>query len=368
MSQPQIIILNAAVDEHEGKTVLRGVISRHCLGDLLVDDYQREKLPISSRANIREALEAGEQLPDVELGMRGETCSLVQEDGMNTITLHDPVYLIDGLQRRETILEYLAQNCDAPVRLGALIHFGTTKPWERERFYKLNKHRIAVSPNVLLRNMREDNVVLTMLWGLTHTERTFVMCERVQWGQNMARAELMSASTLVRLAGLLHSHRLPGRSSTVTDVVVALNSHLDQFGIQAMRENLRTFFGLIDECWNIRKVHFKGAAYLKSGFMTAFARVLSDHIDFWRQPDDKRLFIDAPLRRKIGKFPIDDPEILRLAGAGGMAREHLYLLLRDHINSGKRTKLLTARHPSLVAGSDGGDDDDAEAETERLAS
>ena len=363
MSQPEqntITILNAALDEYEGKTVLRGVVSPESLQHLLVDDYQREKLAVSSRENIRTAIDAGERLPDIELGMRGEQFDAVILDGVEQVILKDPVYLIDGLQRRETIIEFLTKNCDAHVRIGALIHFDTTREWERARFYNLNKHRIGVSPNILLRNMREGNTVLTMLWGLTHTEKTFVLHDRVQWRQQMARVEILTASTLVRVVGLLHSHRLPGRDSGVVEVVTSLNNNLEKVGIQAMRENTRLFFTLVDECWGVQKVHFRGAAYLKGGFLTVLARIISDHHDFWKQPDEKRLFIDASLRRKLAKFPVDDPEIARMAGASGMAREHLYQLILGHLNKGKTTKILASRQPTPV---ELGDGDDAEEES-----
>ena len=366
MGQP-IIILNSAIDQLEGRDALRGVIARESLSELLIDDYQREKLPASTRSNIKEALEAGERLPDVELGMRGQNCKLEEREGMNVITLLDPVYLIDGLQRRETILEYLARNCEADVHLGALIHFGTTRDWERDRFYKLNKHRVPVSPNILLRNRREENAALTMLWGLTHTERTFVLCDRVQWGQQMNRNELISITTLTRVTGLLHSHRLPGRSSNAIAVATALKTHLEQFGVQAMRENLRRFYGLIDECWNIRTVHFKKAAHLKAGFMTVLARIISDHYDFWDEKDDRRLVISAPMKRRIAKFPIEDPTVGNLAGANGLARDHLYQLFVSHINGSRRTNVLRPRHASMIGEGAGDAENDSDSEVEAEA-
>lgn len=89
--------------------------------------------------------------------------------------------------------------------------------------------------------------------------------------------------------------------------------------------------------------------------MSQRTRLLSDHHDFWKQPDEKQLFIEAPLRRKIAGFPITDPQVNTLAGAGGKSREYLYMLLRDHINSGRRTKRLTSRLGDLV---DFSEDDD----------
>jgi hypothetical protein len=87
---------------------------------------------------------------------------------------------------------------------------------------------------------------------------------------------------------------------------------------------------------------------MRGTFLSVLAKLLSDHHDFWTGDDDKRLFVEAPLKRKIAQFPISDPEVRHLAGSSGKAREILYLMLRDHINSGKRTKHLKARSEALI--------------------
>jgi hypothetical protein len=54
------------------------------------------------------------------------------------------------------------------------------------------------------------------------------------------------------------------------------------------------------------------------------------------------------LRRKIKQFPLNDPQVSQLAGAGGQANIILYQMLLKHINSGKRIKRLRSRVPQEV--------------------
>jgi hypothetical protein len=102
-----------------------------------------------------------------------------------------------------------------------------------------------------------------------------------------------------------------------------------------------TFFELVDECWGIRSIQLRGGTtHTKETFMVALARVLSNHGAFWR---GDRLFIEAPLRRKLAGFPVADPTIVNLASSSGKSRDVLYTVMVDHINSGKRTKRLKPR-------------------------
>lgn len=340
-SEGPVKILAGALDETPNKEViLRGVVSLTTLSHLKVDDYQREALPLTGLTSILGALKAGENLPDIELGMRGE--DWVMKDGVHT--LKDPVYIIDGFQRVNAALHHLSQHQDADVRIGAAVHFGTTKEWERERFRILNTLRNKVSPNVILRNKREQSPAVQMLYALSTTDKVFVMHDRVSWSQRMTRGELISALTMAKVVGGLLSHKAPTRRVTIDELVPALDKAVEIFGIQNMRANVRGFFDLIDECWGIRRIQYReGAAYVKGTFLNVLARFLSDHLDFWRESDEKVLAVDASLRRKIAQFPVHDPQIANLASSGGKSREMLYMLLREHVNSGKRTRHLRTR-------------------------
>jgi hypothetical protein len=350
---------SAALDEtHNKDIILRGVVSVDSLSNLLLDDYQREAMPLTALSSILKAIEAGQSLPDIELGMRGGSYYESQDTG--EFTLRDPIYIIDGQQRVNGALHIAQTKPGVSIRIGATLHFNTTKKWERERFRILNSLRSKVSPNVLLRNMREDSKAVSALHLLSF-DKNFVLHDRVSWQQRMLRSELVTALTFAKLTLMLHSHKGRGHSRTnINELVPALDRTLDTIGVTAFRKNMVSFFDLVDECWGIRRVQYReGAAYMRGNFLTVLARLLSDHVDFWKSPDEKVLFVDAPLRRKLAGFPIHDPAVQNLAGSGGKSREMLYMLMRDHINSGKRTKRLTARAGADVIfdgdGEDGGE-------------
>lgn len=330
----------AALDETSNKEiVLRGVVSPASLELLMIDDYQREAMPLTSQSSILQALTEGKILPDIELGMRGQRYQL--KDGV--FVLRDPVYIIDGLQRVTTARHLQATNPEIVIRLGATIHFDTTKEWERERFRILNTLRLKVSPNVLLRNKREESPAIAMLYALCQ-DKGFPLSGRVAWSQRMTKGEMLSALGLAKVTGILHGHKAPTRRTSIYELVPALDKAVEIVGINNMRANITAFFSLIDECWGIRRVQYKeGAIYMRGAFLQVLARLLSDHTDFWRESDEKRLMVEAPLRRKLALFPIHDPQVVNLASSGGKSRELLYLLMRDHVNSGKRTRRLTSR-------------------------
>lgn len=304
-----------------------------------MDDYQREVLPIASLSDLVSAFLAEQSLPDIELGMRGHR--VIERD--DCFHLQDAVYIVDGLQR--TSAAQLAIQRGATPRLGATIHFGTNPAWERERFEILNAHRTKLSSNILLRNLRHDLKVVEMMVRLTENPN-FVLKGRICWNQRMGRSELISAMTLAGITGRLHSHLGSTRYTRYSELAAALEKVMANIGEGIMRDNIRAFFDLVDTCWGIKRIAFKeGAVYMRQSFLIALAEVLSGHVDFWR---GDRLFIQAPLMRKIAQFPVSDPQVVSLASSAGKARQLLMLLMIDHINSGKRTKRLTPRRSFAV--------------------
>lgn len=338
-----VVIESCSVDNEGDRITLRGVMTSDSLPYVQYDDYQREELTERQRLSILQAIESGEPLPDLELALRDESFEEVKR---GRVIVRGTLYVIDGKQRTGTILRYVADNPGTRVRIGVKIYINTTKEWERKRFHILNAKRTKVSPNVLLRNMRDDSDVLQMLWGLTHNEKSFVMHNKVCWEHNMAHGELVTALTFAKVVTTLHAHKGPSSRHNLDDLVDTFEKTVGATGIQAMRDNIRTFWNLIDECWNIKRVHRKGSvAFLKGNFLSVLARILSDHHDFWETDEkERKLFIHAPLRRKLAGFKINDSEILRLAGSGGKSSEILYILMRDHLNAGKRTKRLRSRY------------------------
>ncbi len=341
----QVKIYHGALDEdpRTKDIVLRGVVDIDSLSNIQVADYQRDEM---ARHDIEDALKNGNPLPDIELGVRG--ANYTSREG--TFYLKDPVFAIDGWQRITTTLKWIAAHPDAHIRnIGATIYFNSTEQWERERFEALNTLRAKVSPNVILRNRRNTSGATLMLYSLSHNDRQFVMQSRVAWRQSMAKGELITALTFAKITGILHSHKTGGRFNHIDELVPALDRMVEMIGVQIMRENLKTFFDLVDQSWGIKRIEYRsGAPYIKSPFLSVLAAVLSDHTDFWRQPDEKRLFIEASLKRKLAQFPVNDPQIATLAGSGGKSRDILYILLRDHINKGKTTKRLTSRNGDAI--------------------
>lgn len=329
-------IIHPSIDNWHDTVVVRGILDNETLVNLRTDFYQRELLPSASRKFIREALEKGDRLPDVVLGMRGDSFGMIGKD----VLLKDDVFIIDGQQRIKTILEMVPKT-KSPPRLGAVIHLNTSVGWERDLFQKLNQYQQKVSPNILLRNNKEDHPLVATLYGLTNSDRQFVLYDRACWSQNMRRNHLVTASTLLMTSMNLHSHLAPTLSQGIARQVPSSDRLVRVAGLPVLRANIKTFWNLIDECWGIRRIHIKGGApYMATGFLYVLAKFLSDHPAFWA---GNRLEVDYLLRRKLAKFPITDPEIVRLTAAAGAARVTLYIHLVNHLNSGKRTKRLVAR-------------------------
>lgn len=340
-----IRVLNASLDEHivDGvkKIVLRGVIEPDHLGLLKVDDYQREKLSVKPGDSLWSAMKAGETLPDIECGMRGG--DWVEIPDTFDVVIKDKVFLIDGLQRVTHALAFTEAEA-RDVRLGAIIHFNTTREWERDRFDILNSRRRKVSPNVLLRNLREKSPAILTLYGLSNADKEFPLFKRVSWSQNMARQELISAMTLVTVSMWLHRHvNGTGRARSAEIYTRNLSTTADKITLQKLRENVKTFFTLIEQTFGIATIEYSASAcWMRGAFLQVLANLLSDHKDFWTD-DDTVLNIPLELKRKIASFPVFDPSVINLSGASGRAQVILYGLMLDHINSGKRTKRLTHR-------------------------
>lgn len=327
-------IVSAALDEDPSKSiVLRGVISPESYEFLHVAGYQREVLSASRQfQGLQHALANGGGVPDVYLGMRGGNYS--ERD--SAFSLHDPVYIVDGLQR--TSAARAVWEGGGRPRLGATIFFNTSEQWERQKFEALNMTAQRLSPNVLLRNKAEgDSQAMGLLLSLTR-DQSFVLGQKVSWHQNMLRGELITAKVFAVASVILHKRFGGMPAMSVTDTAAALDRAYNIIGRGVLRENLRSFWSVLDECFGVSRITFRcTATCIKGAFLFSIAHVFADHSTFWR---DARIFVEADLRRKIASFPLNDPEVMRLAAAGGAAGRILYQLIINHINSGKRTKHL----------------------------
>lgn len=352
----KIHLTNAALDEiatsRGQQIVLRGVIEPRSLEHLKVDDYQREPLPLSALTRLWQALRDGESLPDIELGMRGDQFDCGGKDG--EYWLAGDVYIIDGQQRRNAALHILSLMPDLKVRLGAMIHFGTTREWERERFKILNLDRSKVSANVLLRNMRHQSAAVLTLYGLCYNQPDFALFERVCWKQSQGAQELLTARTLTTVSAVLHSHRSPAFRNSLTQLIPALDRQAGFVKLDRWRNNIHTFFELIDECWGLRNVTFRDLSLqVRSGFLTQLALMISDHTNFWRGPYETEFWMDADWRKTLARFPLHDPTVVSLVGSGGgfggSQTSLLYSLLRDHMNKGRSANRLINRKDEQAA-------------------
>ncbi len=337
--QQHAVILNHGVLDvtPQEELIFRGVLNPSSLMLLIAGEYQRDVLPLSTIMALKEAMDKG-SVPDVELGMRGANYT---EPTPGCIHLADKVYIIDGLQRITAAIEKLSRGEAVPPHLGAVVHLDTTETWERERFRILNMERTKLSPNVLLRNWHNDYRVMDLLLEL-NSDKNFIMKGRVSWRQNMRREELITALTLCKIAGRLHNHLGPAGSSRIDELVPGLQKIYDKVGPRTFKDNIKRFFEVVDIAWGIKRIAFKeGAVYIRSNFLTTLARVFSGHLDFW---EDNRFVVDRSIVSKLGLFSYNDPTIAQLATGNSKAMELLYILMRDHINSGKRTKRLRPRY------------------------
>lgn len=343
----EVIIHNAAFQEDAGEIVVRGTLAFESLEALRADDYQREVMARNSGGTLPRAIAAGEILPDIELSMRGQKFSSKGED---TIILHNPVYIVDGLQRASALKTYLETNGDEkkkPQPLGATIHFGHTKEWEKDRFEKLNANRVPVAPSVLLRNRREQHPSVLTLYGLSTNDPEFALYNRVTWDQRMSRAHghLITGSTLARVARSLHASVNIGTGKPVSsgggsaggrNLAPVLDKQATKVGLKNFRDNLKTFFEIIDHCFGLRAIEYNQlSTQTKGNLLISVAHLFAFHEDFWA---GNKLVVPADHRRRLKSFPISATEVVRLASAGSMAVSILFALMVEHMNKSRQKK------------------------------
>lgn len=346
------VLENAGLSERDNEIIAHGWLDIESLKHLKVDDYQREILaPISShnhKSNLNRALNNGAVFPDIMLGMRGENFNTKGE----SMTMLDNVYIVDGLQRVSAMISFADTYPEKAVgmKIGAEVRFGTDKQIEKELFKILNTRRVPVSPNVILRNERDKSTAVLTLYGLSMTDSASLLFKRVQWTQRRNRGELLTAMSLARAICALHSHL--GRVGSVSQApgaVSVLQVIANNITLKVLRSNIIEFYNVVDECWGFRTVEFVATAtHLRTNFLVMLARVFAEHTDFWDGETDMVLNVPRELRKKLKTFPILDPEIARLAGAGGQTIPILYAYLKDHLNKGKRSKRLTMRKSARI--------------------
>ncbi len=335
----QVKVLNGAMDvrcvDGKDRLVLRGVIDPGSVLDIQIGDYQREAGSLSDLSKLISAMKRGEQIPDVEIGVRGD--EVREREGV--FYIHSSCFVVDGLQRLTAVKRVLAEvGMDAPVHLGALFHIDTDEEWERNRFKILNLYRRRVSPNVILRN-EKDSLAVQALYAMCADGRDFVLRGRVSWGQKMGRGELVPAFGLLKVAGQLHGHFGPGLSTSLEQLISAVDKTYAKMGPNIWRANIRAFFEAVDHAFGLRTIAYRDLSpQIKGGFLRTVARVIGDHQNFW---EVNRLKVKQVDLAKLRQFPIRDPGVVELASSSSAVNDLLYAKLVQHLNSGRRTgKLL----------------------------
>lgn len=337
--EPEIVRLQrSSLDDRNGEIVAHGWLDVEAIQHLRVGDYQREIIETrgGKRSSLLKALDNKERLPDIMLGMRGERYT----SRGGAMLLEDDVFIIDGLQRISAMRAFATQFPDraGELLIGAEVRFDTTRDSEKELFTVLNTQRKAMSPNVILRNERNHSVGVATIFGLTTSDRNHAMYGRVCWTQQMARMELVSASSYAKAAITLHRHVTSGTRtlSILGRIPAQLDAVSSAVGLANFRSNLSAFYEVINDVWGLRGIKYNDrTTQTRYNFMLTLASLFSDHEDFW---DGNKLVVDASQKAKLKSFPIDDPTIFRLAGGGTSASILLLRHMIDHMNKSKQTR------------------------------
>lgn len=339
----QLKMCHGALDDLNGSVVLRGVVDPGSFGNIKVGEYQRGEARSAHITKLVKALHAGARFPDIEIGSRGG--SFRERDGC--FYLDNDCYVVDGLQRLTAAKRFLAEKPNTPLHIGALVHFNTEEKWERERFKTLNLDRSKVSPNVLLRN-EVDSPSIQALRAMTASDNAFMLRGRVCWTQRMARDDLLSAMSVVKVIGVLHNHFGPGLSTRLDELVGSVDKTYEIIGQNIWRANVRSFFDVVDQAFGLRVVTYRDLSpQLKIGFLSTLARVFADHSSFW---EGKRLKVEKYEIEKLHLFPLRDPGILALTSSGSKANPMLYARMIQHLNSNRRTRRLVKWNGQVADG------------------
>src|SRR5512139_754824 len=345
--KPVIRLLNSGLSEDDkGEIIAVGFLDVDSMQHLLVDCYQREFLgSVNGKGKgtkIYQAVDGGVRLPSVVIGMRGQKFS----SRGDTMYLEDPCFIVDGLQRIFTIKQFAHTHLTkaSGLRIGAEIRFNTTFETEKVLFHALNAFRTSMSGNVILRNKMDESKAIGLLHDLTFRHTRSPLFKKVQWNQRMSRGELFTAIALVRVVATLHSDNAGTLSASRGNVdysASVLDKTLDRVGEQIFRDNVTTFFEVLNEAFDTSHIEFREkATVIKTNFLLTMAQMFAEHVNFWH---GRRLVVASVFRKQLSKFPVNDQEVMRLSASGNMAIPLLYDILIRHMNKGKRVNKLVKK-------------------------
>jgi hypothetical protein len=339
-----ILVIGDLEEDDQGEVIIRGHIMKEAINLLQVGPYQRAAgFSPAKTKKLMKVIEAGKirQFPDVILGMRGHEWETVRTNsGGQGIALRDPVFIVDGLQRVWAWKRVTEENPTKIYSLGAKIYINTTQEKEAVMFRELNTGHTAMAPSVILRNEKEISRVAAMLFGLSHQE-DFALCERVAWDQVLSHSqggELIRGATLLHILRAIHSHKFQGdpggrHSGGILANLASTDNQIDNIGLMEARQNLITFFNVVDEAWGIRNLTTnRSYPQLLWGWLNTLARVFSDHTDFWKN-EDTRLYVPTyAIKNLKSKIDPGDKAIYDLAKGTISDREILYAQIVKRIN------------------------------------
>jgi hypothetical protein len=336
------------VKPQQDRIVIRGELEPETLPDLEVDWYQRGQVNPKKIKELMAGIEANsDNIPDLTIGMRGKTYDITNDGG---VVLHDPTFIIDGFQRW-TASMLLMEKKTLPY-LGVKAFLPSDIDFELKMFRDLNSKRTSMSASVLLRNEKEYSRVAATLWGLSRDPK-FALDGRVAWDQQVEKTingQLLRGITLLDVLFRMHSHvdTVVFTRGNVIKRVYALEKVIDAVGLQRARDNLTTFFDVVDEAWGIRGAQLKyNETFLTVGWLMALAKLFSDHREFWR--DDVELQVPANHMRDLKRIKWSDPKLEMMARGNATMQEHLKSAFLDIMNKGKSSGRLVDRYTLAAA-------------------
>jgi hypothetical protein len=334
------IVVIGDLEEEGADVIIRGHIAREAISLLQTGTYQRSAnfSPAKTKRLVK-AIMAGKirRFPDIILGMRGHHWDSIQKG----IALRDAVYIIDGVQRTFAWKLATDEEPDKGYVLGVKVYINTNQEIETAMFRELNTGHTAMAPSVILRNEKEHSRVAAMLYGLSH-QAGFVLKDRVCWDQAMNKStngDIIKGAQLLHLIRALHGHKLQGNETSrggggVLDILDSTDNQIDNIGLMKARQNMATFFDAVDEAWGIKNITtVKSLPHMHWGWLNTFARIFSDHLEFWKDADSTVLHISSSVVHNL-KTKIDpsDASLMVLSRGNREAREVLYEMMVKRIN------------------------------------
>jgi len=322
--------------------VLRGTLDQTCLHLLNTDWYQRIKgFSLMEIKELAELYFRHEKVTDVTLGMRGNR---FRSTG-NEFWLLDKLFTIDGGQRLYAARVALDKRPDLALRIGAKIYFNTTVDSENAMFCAMNATQQRVSASVLVRNKYKVSPAAKLLFDLT-ANPDFALRRRIGWDQKLGLDEVLSGFALGCVAGGLHAHRGGVPSGRAYDLLDALDEVAQKITPEVMADNIRGFFDVVDQCWDIRN---SKTLTVNFAFLLVLAKLISSYEDFW---DSDGFYFAPKFLKRLAKFDNAQiqTQVKQLTKSNVDCKDVIFEVLRKRLQldqfSGRRPpKGATTAHP-----------------------